>query len=155
MSSKLVAPLLIGLVPGLAACGSSAPASHSSSSGAHHSRPPARIYRIALTDTGERPHGAPGGTGAAVIAIHGSSVVCWRFAHLRGFLKATAAHIHLGVSGKSGRVVVPLSTGRQLRHRGCTRASASVITAIEQHPERYYVNVHSLQYPAGAVRAQL
>jgi len=108
---------------------------------------PLRVYRVLLTGRGETPHGAANGSGDAVIAIHSGSVVCWRFAHLHGFLNATVAHIHAGRTGKSGTIVVPLSTGAHLHHQ--------VVKAIEDNPAAYYVNIHSLKYPAGAVRAQL
>lgn len=88
-------------------------------------------------------------------AIHRSSVVCWRFSHLHGFNNATVAHIHVGRKGHTGNVPVPLSTGARLHHRGCVQASTAAVRAIERNPAGYYVNIHSLQYPAGAVRAQL
>ncbi|MGI8711975.1 MAG: CHRD domain-containing protein [Solirubrobacteraceae bacterium] len=116
---------------------------------------PRRVYRVTLTGKSETPAGAANGSGAAVIAIHRGSVVCWRFAHLHGFLNATVAHIHIGPQGRSGAVVVPLSMGPRLHHRGCVQASAETVTAIERHPSSYYVNIHSVKYPAGAVRAQL
>jgi hypothetical protein len=114
------------------------------------------IYRVRLSGgKAETPPGAPQGTGTAVIAFHGSSLVCWRFAHLHGFLDATFAHIHSGATGKSGNIVVPLSTSPALHHQGCVPVSAALVKAIERHPANYYVNIHSRQYPGGAVRAQL
>lgn len=112
-------------------------------------------YRVKLSGTAETPHGAPRGKGRAVIALHGSSKVCWRFTRLAGFTSATVAHIHRGAPGAAGAVVVPLSTAAKLHHRGCVTAPAAVIKAIEQNPAGYYVNIHSKQYPGGAVRAQL
>jgi hypothetical protein len=68
------------------------------------------------------------------IAIHGSSVVCWRFAHLHGFTNATFAHIHVGAKGKSGNIVVPLSPGPRLHQGGCVPVSATLVKAIEHNP---------------------
>ena len=116
---------------------------------------PIRIYRLVLAGKAETPRGAPNGTGAAVIAFHGDSTVCWRFAHLHGFTKPTFAHLHIGAQGKSGKIVVPLSTAPALHHHGCTSVSASLVKAIKRDPSGYYVNIHSAKYPAGAVRAQL
>lgn len=160
MRSKLLVPSLAILVLGLAACGSSSSSSSASSSKtlppAAKSAGPLRIYRVRLTGGKvETPPGAAQGTGAAVIAFHGTSLVCWRFAHLHGFTNATFAHIHIGAKGKSGKIVVALSTAPALHHQGCTRVSAALAKAIERHPADYYVNIHSAQFPNGAVRAQL
>ncbi len=137
----------------VSACGSSSkkptPAAH------HHSSRPAKTYHVKLTGKAEVPPGAPKGAGGAVIAIHGTTKVCWRFAHLRGFGGATVSHIHAGRAGKAGPIVVPLSTSSKLHHTGCVKASPTVIKAIEGHPTSYYVNIHSTKYPAGAVRGQL
>jgi hypothetical protein len=157
MRSKLFVPSLTVLMLGVAACGDSSSSSSSSKTGSPAARRsgPVRIYRVALTGTAETPRGAPTGAGAAVVSIHGSSEVCWRFAHLHGFTNPTFAHIHLGRAGTSGKVIVPLSTGPRLRHKGCVRVKPAVVKAIEKGPRGYYVNIHSTQYPAGAVRGQL
>lgn len=108
-----------------------------------------------MTGSAETPRGAPQGTGAAIIAFHGSSGVCWRFAHLHGFADATVAHIHVGKRGHAGKIVVPLSPGARLHHQGCVPVSPAVITAIARDPGGYYVSIQSAKYPSGAVRAQL
>jgi len=73
--------------------------------------------------------------------------------------KPVAAHIHEGVDGVNGGVVVDLSAfGKDIRREsnGCTRRVAkSVIAAIANNPAGYYINVHSAQNPGGEVRGQL
>ncbi len=162
MRSKLLIPSLALLVLGVAACGSSSSNSASPSSSSPRTSLSApkhagsiRIYRLKLMGIAETPPGAPNGVGDAVIAFHGSSVVCWRFAHLHGFTAATFAHIHIGAKGKSGNIVAPLSTAPRLHHHGCVPVSPSLVKAIEHSPNDYYVNIHSAHYPGGAVRAQL
>ena len=81
--------------------------------------------------------------------------VCWTFKSLSGFSNPTFAHIHLGAAKTSGNIVLPLSTGTTLLTKGCVPASATLINAIAANPHAYYVNIHSKQYPGGAVRAQL
>jgi hypothetical protein len=158
MRSKLLGLGLAGLMVSVTACGSS------SSSSASSPKPGVstakgggslRIYRLTLAGRAETPPGAPNGIGAAVIAFHGSSTVCWRFSHLHGFINATLAHVHIGAKGTAGKVVVPLSTGPALHHRGCVPVNSRLVKAIEHNPHGYYVNVHSTKYPGGAVRAQL
>ncbi|MEO9121340.1 MAG: CHRD domain-containing protein [Solirubrobacteraceae bacterium] len=135
----------------VAGCGGTSSHGHATASASR----PLHVYRVTMSGRAERPHGAPHGIGVGVIAIHGGSVVCWRFAHLHGFVGATVAHIHTGPRGTPGPVLIPLSTAPALHHQGCTHASAAAITAIEHDPSGHYVNVHSARYPAGAVRGQL
>jgi hypothetical protein len=145
-----MAVFVVIMLTGMVGCGgdgSSAPSSPVS--------PPLRVYRVTLTGKAEIPKGPATGSGYAVIAIHRGSVVCWRFAHLRGFFNATVAQIHVGFTGRSGPILQPLSTGPRLHHKGCIHTSAAAATAIERDPSNYYVNVHSQLYLAGAVRGQL
>lgn len=160
MRSTLIVAFLGVTTISLAACGSSAigTTKRSTVQGSFASTSasrPTRIYRIPLSGKAETPPGAPAGTGAAIIAFHGDSIVCWRFAHLHGFTNATFAHIHRGSHGQSGSIVVALSTGRRLHHQGCVTVSPALTKAIWSAPTRYYVNIHSARYPAGAVRGQL
>jgi CHRD domain len=153
MHRCLLLPGLAAIVLGLAACGSSS-SSHSAGArprtGVH-----GHIYRVKLTGTAGKAAGTTNATGAAVIALHSNLTVCWRFSHLRGFTGATGADIHRGAAGTSGPVVVALTTGTKLHHRGCVPTTAATIEAIEKDPGGYYVNIRSTQYPGGAVRAQL
>ncbi len=164
MRSTLMAAGLAALVLGVAACGgsnSSSPSSASSSTLRTTGLPGTPsggrilIYRVKLTGGAETPPGAPRGVGDAIVAFHGSSVVCWRFAHLHGFTHPTFAQIHIGAKGRSGNIVEPLSTGPRLHHQGCATVSANLVRSIKRGPQGYYLNIHSEQYPSGAVRAQL
>src|SRR5664279_213938 len=157
MRHRVMVVSLIAGALGIAGCGgssSSVSSSRTAPATAKGTRP-ARIYHLRLTGKSETPPGAPAATGAAIIAVHSSSTVCWRFAHLHGFTNATFAHIHLGAPGKAGNVVVPLSTGPALHHQGCVPVKPALIKAIERNPGGFYVNIHSAKYPGGAVRAQL
>lgn len=142
---------VVALAVGLAGCGGTTSSHHAPARAGR----PLHVYRLAMSGRAETPPGARHGSGVAVIAIHPGSVVCWRFAHLHGFASATVAHIHTGRPGTAGPVLVPLSTGPALHHRGCTHASAAAITAIERDPRGHYLNIHSAGYAAGAVRGQL
>jgi len=37
---------------------------------------------------------------------------------------------------------------------GCVSVDPDLIKAIRQNPENYYVNVHTTDYPGGALRGQ-
>jgi hypothetical protein len=157
MRTKSLAVSLMGVMIAVAGCGggSSSASSSKAAPTVAKSRGSVRIYRVPLAGAAETPAGAPKGSGDSVIAFHGSTLVCWRFAHLHGFTNATFAHIHIGGKGRSGRIVVPLSTGPALRHQGCVAVATSLVKAIEHKPLGYYVNIHSAKYPGGAVRGQL
>jgi SAM-dependent methyltransferase len=154
--SRLALAGLAAVAVGVAACGSGAgntPGTSTRSVLKVGTGSPPQIYRAQLS--GAAAGGAPGGVGTAIIALHGSSVVCWRFAHLHGFVGATGASIDVGAKGKSRRVIVALSNGPRLHHQGCARVSPQVVSAIRRDPSGYNVNIPSRRYPTGAVRARL
>ena len=156
MSRNHLLAMSIALGATLAGCGSTS--SGTSRAGHRAGMPsgsrPTQVYRVTLTGAAA-PRGAPQGTGAAIIAFHGDSLVCWRFAHLRGFTDATPAHLHVGTEGHLGTIALGLSTGPHLHHQGCVRVNPALTKKLRSDPSGYYVEIPSKQYPHGAVRAQL
>ena len=107
-----------------------------------------------LSGKNETPKGPA--TGSGIVTLHldaKKGTVCWDFKGVKGFAGPNAAHIHKGPAGTVGPVVVPF--GAAYKAKGCTKAALKTIAAIEEHPNAYYVNVHSAKYPAGAIRGQL
>jgi hypothetical protein len=103
----------------------------------------------------EVPKGSPNGTGTFKYQLLPSKKkICYSLTWSK-IGTALASHIHKGGKGTSGPVVVPLSLATPVKHSGCVSAKKSLILAIQAHPGRYYVNVHTAKYPAGAVRGQL
>ena len=82
-----------------------------------------------------------------------SAVLVWRLTFSRLTGKAIAAHIHSGVRGKAGPVIVPLCTPCRTGARGRVTVDASVLSALQSG--RTYVNVHTTKNPAGEIRGQL
>jgi CHRD domain len=101
--------------------------------------------------------GDPDGSGSAAITLNvGQASVCWDITVANITLPATAAHIHEAPAGVPGPVVVPLSPPDASGHAsGCTSADPTLIQDIIDNPAEYYVNVHTTDFPAGAVRGQL
>lgn len=118
-----------------------------------------RPFTIALTGAAEVPGpGDPDGSGTARLRLNpGLEQVCFELSVADITLPATGAHIHLAPSTEAGPVVVPLiPPDENGTSSGCVSADRDLIKAIIQHPEQYYVNVHTLPlYGAGAVRGQL
>jgi hypothetical protein len=105
----------------------------------------------------ETPTGDPNGSGTVSITIDPATrQVCWNI-KVANIAPATASHIHVGAAGVSGGVVVPLNvTGFTGSTTGCAAAPAAAdLAAIIANPADFYVNVHTADFPAGAVRGQL
>lgn len=72
-----------------------------------------------------------------------------------------AAHIHRAPRGENGPVVVPFfAAGKGLPAgingvAGSTPAPAAVGRRIWKNPKNWYVNLHTKQFPGGAIRGQL
>ena len=102
--------------------------------------------------------GDPNGTGSARITLnHGLGKVCWEISAADITLPAAAAHIHEGAVGVAGDVVVTLSPpGANGKASGCrSGVGRALIKDITENQQDYYVNVHTSDFPAGAVRGQL
>jgi len=94
------------------------------------------------------------GTFTATVTKTGTTgKITWRLAYSRLTGRATAAHIHNGVRGKAGPVIVPLCTPCRNGARGTANVSAAVLSALEAG--RAYVNIHTRKNPAGEIRGQI
>lgn len=115
-----------------------------------------RAFAVALTGETEIPAGDPVATGTATVRLRaGQGQLCYQLA-AKNLPAAVAAHIHKAASGATGPVVVPLNTPDAAgTSSGCASVARTLVTAILADPASYYVNVHTAEFPAGAVRGQL
>jgi hypothetical protein len=115
-----------------------------------------RAFQVALTGDAESPAGDPVGTGTATIRLRaGQGQVCYQLA-AKNLPPAVAAHIHRGDSGAAGPVVVPLTTPNAAgASSGCASTARTLVKAILADPASFYVNVHTSEFPGGAIRGQL
>jgi hypothetical protein len=94
------------------------------------------------------------GTFTATVTKEGAAGrIVWRLTFSRLTGRAVAAHIHSGVRGRPGPVIVALCSPCRSGARGTATASASVLGALEAG--RAYVNIHTRKNPAGEVRGQI
>ena len=64
----------------------------------------------------------------------------------------TMAHIHTGAAGVAGPPVVTLMANAPAQT--CTTITRVLAQNIVSNPDQYYVNIHTADFPNGAVRGQ-
>jgi hypothetical protein len=117
-----------------------------------------RRFTVAMTGAEEAPGpGDPDGSGIAILRLNpGAEQVCFQLLVEDITLPAAAAHIHEAPAGDPGPVVVGLAAPNASGEAsGCVSADRELILDIILNPAEYYVNVHTSDFPAGAVRGQL
>ena len=148
--TKVFVPLL-GLVLALALAGSFRPAA---------AAPSYVDTMLMATLSGAEEVPGPGdtdGAGTSTITLKpDTGETCWEINVSNITLPAAAAHIHEAPRGVAGGVVVPLSPpDANGMATGCVMAEAALMERIMNTPANFYVNVHTSDFPQGAVRGQL
>jgi glucose/arabinose dehydrogenase len=112
-----------------------------------------------LTGAAEVPGpGDPDGSGQANVFLNQEAqTICFSIIATDITLPAAAAHIHVGRRGVAGDIVVTLSPPDDNGiSTGCVSdVDPSLIQDIIANPSNYYVNVHTSDFPDGAIRGQL
>lgn len=102
--------------------------------------------------------GNPDGSGSATIVVDPTEgTLCWELT-AEDIGAVLQSHIHVGAAGASGDIVVPLDVdGFDGTSEGCIEPmeDAAVLQEIVDDPAGYYVNLHTEDFPAGAIRGQL
>jgi hypothetical protein len=116
-----------------------------------------RPFTTALSGPAEVPTGDPDATGTATVWLNaGTGTVCYNWSVTNAATPILAAHIHHGVAGVAGPVVVPLPPTGPSSGSGCvTGVDRGLALDIIQHPADYYVNTHNAEFPTGVARGQL
>jgi hypothetical protein len=111
-----------------------------------------------LSGANEVGGGDPDGRGRAFVSAKGDRVcfaVTWE-----GIAQPVAGHIHQGAKGVNGPIVVgfPVFDGLPSSFSGvdgCVSADPGLVDEIRRHPAGFYVNLHTPDFPGGAIRGQL
>lgn len=112
-----------------------------------------------ISSSGQARAGDLNGYGSITVIIPNPTTLC--FAVIVNGLESplTTMHIHEGVAGVNGPVALTLTpiptTGQAGTSSGCVTATSTLLNSIRSGPPRYYVNVHNVHFPGGAIRAQL
>jgi hypothetical protein len=100
--------------------------------------------------------GDPDAAGYGVVRIdRGHRRVCVEDFAIGGASPLILFHIHRGVAGTNGPIVVDF-TSLLPSGIGCVSVTdKDLLKDIERHPQRFYLNAHSTEFPGGAARGQL
>lgn len=127
-------------------------------SSTHHTLFTVLTGRSVISSTGHKGAGDPDGLGSANVLIHDATTLCAGVS-VSGLAAPTEVHIHRGKHNENGPHVVTLtvpSSGDPGASSGCVNGVAtSLVTEISQHPNRFYIQLHTGEFPAGALRGQL
>lgn len=154
MRSRTIRLAIVALAGG--ALLATAVAVQGSPASADADRPAIRLAR--LTGEVEVPVGDLDGSGLSTVIVHpGKGQLCFAVVVDDITLPATAAHVHFGRAGVAGPIVVPITPpDADGTSAGCTTGvDPQLLRQIKRQPRLYYVNVHTTDFPAGAVRGQL
>ena len=111
---------------------------------------------VALRVTGVA-HGGAGGDASGDFSAELDSAngrMCYML-EVDGLDEVTAAHLHQGGDDRNGPPVVTLELLGEDGDDVCVDVDAELLKRIERNPAGFYVNVHTAEFPAGAVRGQL
>jgi len=119
---------------------------------------PAKATGVKLTASLTGPAEIPGpgdsdGTGTFTGRLNvGQGKLCYTLTSAN-LATLTMAHIHVGEAGKSGPPVVTLAANAPTET--CMDVPKDVAQKIVAGTAGYYVNIHTSDHPAGAIRGQL
>jgi hypothetical protein len=107
--------------------------------------------------------GDPDGTAEAKVSVRpGELKICVRMEYELGVGRVTEIHIHEGGSGEAGPAIATLyeeavggAPGPSLII-GCEgEMPRPLVRRVAEHPRRFYLDLHTLDFPDGALRGQL
>jgi hypothetical protein len=110
-----------------------------------------------IGEDGSRNAGDDDGEGSFALSA-GATNICYSYV-VKAIDQPTLAHIHKAKAGKNGDPVVTLQipdTGDPGLVSECLQnQDEALVEDIIEHPQKYYVNVHTTAFPDGAIRGQL
>jgi hypothetical protein len=119
-----------------------------------------RPFVAHMTGAQEVPPADPDGSGTATFRVNsGAGEICFTVTSQDITLPVMAAHIHPGAAGVVGPPLVFLLpagiTDADGNWSGCVTVDRATAKDILKRPWAYYVNLHTSDFPGGAIRSQL
>lgn len=113
-------------------------------------------YNATLIGDQEVGGGDPDGSAKAEVSVAKNlDKICYDVHGVQGIGPITAAHIHEGAMGRDGPPVITLTKAPEGGFKGCVDAPEWLQDAMKSNFNDYYVNIHTSDYPNGAIRGQL
>ena len=113
-------------------------------------------YDAELSGAAVAGTGDPDGAAVAQLTVtRDTDAVCYNVWNVSNIGAATGAHIHRGLKGQNGPVVAPLERGDGHGWNGCIERTGLADEMLSSGPQEYYVQIHTFEYPNGAIRGQL
>jgi len=112
-------------------------------------------YRAELNGANEPGGGDPDGSGLARIEISDATNTVCTDLEVRQIGAVTAAHIHRGGAGVNGPPVITLDAPDDNDSDDCDTVADALVDEIRANPGGFYVNVHTADFPDGAIRGQI
>ena len=98
------------------------------------------------------PVGGGGGSGRAVISLNDTTNQVCTDLEVRGIGQVTAAHIHLGATGPA---YFDIEVEDDNDTDDCDTTTDAQLDHLRRNPRAYWVDVHTSDRPAGALRGRL
>ena len=113
-----------------------------------------QTFRATLSAAAEVPSNASPGTGALEASFDkASNVLKWRVTYSGLTGPATMAHFHgPALPGANAGVVVPLPSAASPAEGSATLTPAQLTDLMAG---KWYINIHTAQYPGGEIRGQV
>ena len=109
-------------------------------------------FRATLSGANEVSPSGSANTGTTSVTVDPSTgAIAWTTNSTIPQTSATGHHIHRGVAGANGSVVVNFGTS----YSGVVTVTTALASEIAGNPSGFYVNLHTAAFPGGEIRGQL
>ena len=112
-------------------------------------------FAATLSGANEVPPADPDGAGSASISTDDATNRICTHLEVRDIGADPAAHIHRGRAGVNGPPVVTLDAPDDNDSDDCDDIQDALLDEIRRSPGDFYVNVHTAEFPDGAIRGQI